>query len=115
MISNGRGDIVANTNITMRIDENLKAQLEDLLSNLGMDMITFFTIAAKQAVREQALPFQPRIINGNYNKKAYQLAMNNTKYNNEGNAIVEKDNEWRNETEWDDMFDQMKEEKMKAK
>ena len=115
MISNGRGDIVANTNITMRIDENLKAQLEDLLSNLGMDMITFFTLAAKKAVREQALPFQPRMVNRNYNKKAYQLAMNNTKYNNAGNAIVEKDSEWRNETEWDDIFDQMKKEKMKAK
>ena len=75
---------------------------------------TFFILAAKQAVREQALPFQTRMINGNYNIRAYQLAMNNTKYNNEGIAIVDKDNEWRNETEWDDMFDQMKME-MKAK
>ena len=40
--------------------------------------------------------------------------MNNTKYNNEGIAIVDQDNEWRNETEWDDMFGQMKME-MKAK
>ena len=54
------------------------------------------------------------MINGNYNIRAYQLAMNNTKYNNEGIAIVDKDNEWRNETEWDDMFGQMKME-MKAK
>ena len=54
MISNERSDIVANTNITMRIDENLKAQLQELLSNLGMDMTIFFTLAAKQAVREQA-------------------------------------------------------------
>lgn len=50
---------MANTNVTIRIDENLKAQLQDLMSNLGMDMTTFFTLAAKQAVREQALPFQP--------------------------------------------------------
>ena len=48
---------MATTNITMRIDENLKAQLQELLSNLGLDMTTFFTMAAKQAVREQALPF----------------------------------------------------------
>ena len=45
---------MANTNVTMRIDENLKAQLQELMSNLGMDMTTFFTLAAKQA-----LPFQP--------------------------------------------------------
>ena len=102
---------MANTNITMRIDENLKSQLQDLMSNLGMDMTTFFTLAAKQAVREQALPFQSRMINGNYNKKVYQFAMNNTKYNHDGNAIAEKDNKWRNETEWDDMFEQMKSER----
>ena len=48
---------MANTNVTMRIDENLKAQLQELMSNLGMDMTTFFTLAAKQAVREQRIPF----------------------------------------------------------
>lgn len=48
---------MATTNVTMRIDENLKAQLQELVSNLGLDMTTFFTMAAKQAVREQALPF----------------------------------------------------------
>ena len=37
---------MANTNVTMRIDETLKVQLQELLSNLGMDMTTFFTMAA---------------------------------------------------------------------
>ena len=46
-----------NTNITMRIDENLKSQLQELMSDLGLDMTTFFTMAAKQAVREQGIPF----------------------------------------------------------
>ena len=48
---------MATTNITMRIDEQLKAQLQELVSDLGMDMTTFFTISAKQAVREQRIPF----------------------------------------------------------
>lgn len=48
---------MATTNITMRMDEDLKAQLQELVSNLGMDMTTFFTIAAKQAIREQRIPF----------------------------------------------------------
>ena len=56
---------MANTNVTIRVDE-------------------------EQAVREHVLPFQPRMINGNYEKKAYQLAMKNTKYNSEGKAVVEK-------------------------
>ncbi len=48
---------MSTTNITMRIDEDLKAQLQELVANLGMDMTTFFTISAKQAVREQRIPF----------------------------------------------------------
>lgn len=102
---------MASTNITMRIDEELKSQLQDLIANLGMDMTTFFTITAKQAVREQALPFQPRMINGTYSKKAYQTAIQNTTYNNEGKAVIAQDDEWRSESEWDDIFEQMKKEK----
>jgi len=101
---------MANTNVTMRIDENLKLQLQDLMSNLGMDMTTFFTLAAKQAVREQALPFQPKMI-GKYNKKAYQLAMKNTKYNSDGKTVVSKNDEWKDETEWEEIFKQMKKER----
>ncbi len=44
--------------ITIRIDEQLKTQLQELTSNLGMDMTAFFTICAKQAVREQKIPFE---------------------------------------------------------
>lgn len=102
---------MANTNVTMRIDEQLKSQLQELMSNLGMDMTTFFTLAAKQAVREQALPFQPKMLHGTYDKKAYQTALNNTKYNNAGKAVISQNDEWADETEWDDMFEQMKKEK----
>ena len=49
------------TTVTIRIDQTLKSELQRLLSDLGMDMTTFFTIAAKQAVREQALPFLPNM------------------------------------------------------
>ena len=48
---------MATTNVTMRMDEDLKKQLQELVSNLGMDMTTFFTISAKRAVREQRIPF----------------------------------------------------------
>lgn len=49
---------MATTNITMRMDADIKAQLQELMSDLGMDMTTFFTLAAKQAVREQRIPFE---------------------------------------------------------
>lgn len=49
---------MATTNITMRIDTGIKAQLQELMSELGLDMTTFFTMAAKQAIREQRVPFE---------------------------------------------------------
>ena len=99
---------MANTNVTMRIDENLKTQLQELMSNLGLDMTTFFTMAAKQAVREQALPFKPNMNTGLYGLEAYKKAIQNTKYNVEGKAVISSNDEWAEETEWDDMFEQMK-------
>ncbi len=102
---------MANTNVTMRIDETLKAQLQELMSSLGLDMTTFFTMAAKQAVRGQALPFKPDMNTGIYGLQAYKLAMQNTNYNKEGKAVISSADEWNDESEWDDMFEQMKKEK----
>lgn len=102
---------MANTNVTMRIDETLKAQLQELMSNLGLDMTTFFIMAAKQAVREQALPFHPDMNSSIYRLEAYRLAIQNTKYNKEGRATISKGDEWAKETEWDDMFEQIKRER----
>ena len=126
---------MANTNVTMRIDETLKSQLQELMSSLGLDMTTFFTMAAKQAVREQALPFKPDMNTGIYGLQAYKLAMQNTNYNDfnprsrEGSDVKQHngskipsisihapargatDDEWKAETEWDDMFEQMKKER----
>lgn len=102
---------MATTNITMRIDEELKAQLQELMSELGMDLTTFFTLAAKQAVRERALPFQPRLTSEFDRLKAYQMAMNNTKRDEKGRAVISRDDEWVGETEWDELFQQIKEEK----
>ncbi|MCD8110005.1 MAG: type II toxin-antitoxin system RelB/DinJ family antitoxin [Clostridiales bacterium] len=49
---------MATTNISIRIDTKLKSDLQNLVSNLGLDMTAFFTMAAKQAVREQGIPFK---------------------------------------------------------
>jgi hypothetical protein len=37
--------------------------------------------------------------------------MNNTTYNSDGRAVISKDDEWAKETEWDDIFEQMKKER----
>jgi hypothetical protein len=37
--------------------------------------------------------------------------MENTTYDSEGRAVITQDDEWRAETEWDDIYDQMKAER----
>lgn len=49
---------MATTNVTMQLDVGVEAQLQELMSDLGLDMTTFFTMAAKQAIREQRIPFE---------------------------------------------------------
>lgn len=99
---------MATTTLKIEIDEKLKEKLQELLSEVGMDITTFFTMGAKQAVREQALPFCPSMNTGIYELKAYQLAMQNTIYNDKGKAVISSNDESATETEWDDMFTQMK-------
>ena len=49
---------MATTNLTIRMDEDLKQQVKELVDDLGMDMTTFFTIYAKKAVRVWGIPFE---------------------------------------------------------
>lgn len=49
---------MSTTNITIRMDTELKKQAEALFNELGMSMTTAFTIFAKQAVYENGIPFE---------------------------------------------------------
>ena len=48
---------MAQTTLSIRMDENLKKQFETLCDELGMNMTTAVCIFAKKAVREQGIPF----------------------------------------------------------
>lgn len=49
---------MANININIRIDEELKRQFESFCSDMGMSMTTAFTIFARKAVMEYRIPFE---------------------------------------------------------
>lgn len=51
-------ELMASTNINIRIDAELKQQFEKLCSEMGITMTTAFTIFAKQTVRENRIPFE---------------------------------------------------------
>ena len=49
---------MASVNVTIRMDANDKAQVEKLFSEFGLTMYAAFNMFAKQALREQSIPFK---------------------------------------------------------
>ena len=49
---------MAQTTISIRMDEELKKNMELTCQELGMNMTTAFTIFAKKMTREHAIPFE---------------------------------------------------------
>lgn len=51
---------MAQTNISIRMDEDLKKQFDAFCSDVGMNMTTAICIFAKTVVREKRIPFEIR-------------------------------------------------------
>lgn len=49
---------MSQTNVNIRMDEDLKKQFDAFCSDVGMNMTTAFCIFAKTAVRERKIPFE---------------------------------------------------------
>ena len=45
------------TNISIRMDADLKAQADELFNDLGMNLTTAFNIFVRQSLREGGIPF----------------------------------------------------------
>ncbi|HZK39098.1 MAG TPA: type II toxin-antitoxin system RelB/DinJ family antitoxin [Clostridia bacterium] len=46
------------TNISIRMDANLKKRADELFADLGLNMTTAMTMFLRQVVRKQAIPFE---------------------------------------------------------
>lgn len=49
---------MAQTNINIRMEENLKKQFDNLCNELGLTMTTAINIFAKTMVRQKGMPFE---------------------------------------------------------
>lgn len=58
--------------ISVRIDDNLKKETEEVCSELGLNMTTAVTIFLKKLCREQRIPFEVSM----YNEKTIQTIEN---------------------------------------
>ena len=46
------------TTISLRFDDDMKRELDEMCDEMGMNLTTFFMIYAKKALRERRIPFE---------------------------------------------------------
>jgi len=44
--------------VSLRLEDNLKKELDKMCDEMGMNLTTFFMIYAKKALRERRIPFE---------------------------------------------------------
>ncbi|MEG0770555.1 MAG: type II toxin-antitoxin system RelB/DinJ family antitoxin [Clostridia bacterium] len=49
---------MAQTNVSIRMDEDLKKQFDTFCTEIGMNMTTAINVFVKKAVKEQRIPFE---------------------------------------------------------
>ena len=46
------------TTISLRLDHDMKKELDEMCAEMGMNITTFFMIYAKKALRDRKIPFE---------------------------------------------------------
>ena len=64
---------MATTNISIRMDSELKAQAEALFSELGMNLSTAFNVFVRQSLRDGGIPFEIKMDHPNKETMAAML------------------------------------------
>ena len=86
------------TNISIRMDSDLKAQAEILFGEMGMNMTTAFNIFVRQSLREGRIPFEISVNNINRETMAAMLEA----------EIIAKDPSIKGYTDLDKLFADLK-------
>ena len=89
---------MATTNVSIRMDTELKAQADDLFAELGMNLSTAFNIFVRQSLREGGIPFEIRTDRPNKETIAAMLEAEN----------IAKDPKVKGYTDLDEMFADLK-------
>ena len=51
------------TTVSLRFDDEMKKQLDDMCEEMGMNLTTFFMIYAKKALRDRKIPYNKKLCN----------------------------------------------------
>ena len=64
---------MAQTNLTIRIDEEIKRDAELLFNRIGLNISSAINVFFRQAIREQSIPFELKPYDDNYTSNMAKL------------------------------------------
>lgn len=77
------------TTVSLRFDDDFKAELDAMCDEMGMNLTTFFMLYAKKAVRDRKIPFEitaPRDIF--YSESNMRVLSESTQQMNNGKTVT---------------------------
>ena len=89
---------MATTNISIRMDSDLKAPADALFSELGMNLSTAFNIFVRQSLRDGGIPFEIKMDQPNKETMAAMLAAER----------IAKDPNVKHSTDLDELFEDLR-------
>ncbi len=79
---------MAQTNLTIRIDENIKQEAELLFSKIGLNLSSAINVFFRQAIREQAIPFALKPYDDYYTGKRLERVLHSIGQAERGEIIT---------------------------
>ena len=79
---------MAQTNLTIRIDEDIKREAESLFNRIGMNMSVAINMFFRQALREQAIPFELKPYDDYYTGKRLERIINSVAQAERGETVT---------------------------
>ena len=79
---------MAQTNLTVRIDEDIKRDAEILFSRIGLNMSSAINVFFRQAIREQAIPFELKAYDDYFNENNMKRIRHSIEQAKAGKVVI---------------------------
>ena len=79
---------MAQTNLTIRIDEDIKRDAEILFNRIGLTMSSAINVFFRQAIREQAIPFELKAYDDYFNEHNMKRILHSIEQAKSGKVVT---------------------------
>ena len=79
---------MAQTNLTIHIDEDIKREAENLFNKIGLNMSVAINMFFRQALREQAIPFELKPYDDYYTGKRLERILHSAAQAERGEIVI---------------------------